>query len=147
MDRTFYFLCLYRDYQATVRIMFAGKAPALRHTKSTHGVSISWVNVGTYRPLLPIIACVAVLTICMHCAQPSFTVKTSVHGSGARSCFHGPSITVVQHPPAFLRVSRTSGGVFGQHLAEVNCRDYDKRRASSTVESIHNENQQDGNRS
>jgi hypothetical protein len=43
LDRTMS-LEVYRDNQATTRIMTTGRAPTLRHGKRTHCVSISWLN-------------------------------------------------------------------------------------------------------
>ncbi len=43
LDRNLHLdICL--DTQATAILLCAGRAPALRHTKRTHGVSISWAG-------------------------------------------------------------------------------------------------------
>ena len=37
-------LQVYQDNQATARIMTTGRAPALRHCKRTHCVSVAWIH-------------------------------------------------------------------------------------------------------
>ena len=113
--------------------------------------------VGTYRPFYAIYRLRSIVDLVRFARSRSFTVKTSVHGSGARSCFMGlaqlfcirraivlESLTnkwqrITSHLLK-LQALRRVWSAIGQHLAEV-------KRRGREVEDLHSSCKQDVDRS